>query len=163
LTVLLAAACRSPAPDRSAGDTLGVQALARAQVDVSHLLDVGAYLSGDYIAKHGTCLPTGDARSRTLYALLPSDASYLRLSVYAPANRSIEMVDLVRGVSDGRIWTATFKSSASVVTARTFASNNDPAPAIEQWSPDDPRSQRLRSLAAIAMEPTCRDGVVNSQ
>jgi hypothetical protein len=161
--VLLAAACRSPAPDRSVGDTLGGLAAASAQVDVAHLLDVGAYLSADYIAKHGTCLPTDDAHSRTVYALLPADASYLRLSVYAPARRPIEMIDLVRGVSDGRIWTATFKSSTTVVTARTFASNNDPAPAIEQWSPEDPRSQRLRSLAAIAIEPTCRGGVVNSR
>jgi hypothetical protein len=162
IAACLAAACTSSSPERSADDSPGAPASV-APVDASRLLDVFTYVRADYLAAHGTCLPTdAEGRSRVVYALLPGDASYLRLAVAAPRG-TIEMIDLVRGAPDGRIWIATLEPAGREVTARTFASNNDPTPRVETWPMDDPRARRLHYLANAALQSTCLGSAVPSQ
>src|SRR5215467_3437301 len=75
--------------------------------DVMRLLALDAALSPANAGARMTCIPIDAAgQSRLIYMLLPAESSYVRLTVVS-ARGAIEMVDLVRGIPDGRIWSAT--------------------------------------------------------
>ena len=143
--------------DRPSDSATAAQPRAVAShVDVMRMLDLVGSINPTYVAAHGTCIPIdGEGRSRLIYLMLPAESSYVRLDVVAPSRGPIELIDLVRGVPDGRIWAATLDHPRQPAKARLFASANDKTPETEEWPDQDPRSQRLREVAAIAIEAPC--------
>ena len=150
-------ACDTPIHrDRQPDNFSAALAAPAGPVDAMHMLDLAGSINPTYVAAHGTCIPIDAAgRSRLIYLMLPAESSYVRLSVVAPAHGSVEMIDLVRGVPDGRMWAATLEHPRQPARSWLFASANDKTPATEEWSDQDPRSQRLREIGGIAIEAPC--------
>lgn len=124
--------------------------------DVMHLLRLEGLVSPGNVAANGTCIPfDASGRSRLIYLMLPAESSYVRLTVVARPGGSADMVDLVRGIPDGRIWSATLEGPRGTTTARLFASANDKAPTTDEWSAQDQRTQRLSEVAAAAIQSPC--------
>jgi hypothetical protein len=153
----VAITCAMAACDRSARrdartDTTNVAAEAPAP-DVMHLLDLDASVIPINVESHGTCISLDAARrSRVVYLMLPAESSYVRLAVVA-SHGPIDLVDLVRGIPDGRIWTATLDGSHA--TARLFKSASDKAPVTSEWPAGDQRVERLRTVATTAIQSPC--------
>ncbi len=123
--------------------------------DVTRLLNLDASVTPINVAAHGSCIAIdADRRSRVVYLMLPAESSYVRLAVVAP-HGSVDVVDLVRGIPDGRIWSATFNASRRSATARLFASANDKAPVTTDWPAGDPRLERLLEVAGTAIQAPC--------
>lgn len=157
-TAAALAACDAPIHRDRQADTASVAQtrVAAGPVDAMHMLDLAASINPTYVAAHGTCIPIdAEGRSRLIYLMLPAESSYVRLSVIAPSHGPVDMIDLVRGVPDGRIWSATLERSRRQATSRLFLSANDKAPATDQWSDQDARSQRFQEIGAVAIEAPC--------
>jgi hypothetical protein len=138
--------------------TLDSTSAARASAplpDVMRLLRLDASVAPTNVASFGTCIPIdGTGRSRVVYLMLPAESSYVRLTVVARPGGPIEMVDLVRGIPDGRIWSATLDRRRGA-TARVFASANDKSPIRDEWVLADQRTQRLTEVAMAAIQSPC--------
>jgi hypothetical protein len=149
------ASCRDESISRRA-DPAAVAATAPIQrpIDPMQALDVMKDLSpSNFQSSRGTCLRTDpDAgSSRLVYLQLPSDTAYLRINVVS-GRGSLEMVELVRGVSGGRIWSATL---GSALVVHTFASASDHSPLTVQLPSSGPEAQRLRAVASAAVQLPC--------
>jgi hypothetical protein len=121
-----------------------------------HLLRLDAWVAPSNVAVNGTCIPIdATGRSRLIYLMLPAESSYVRMTVVAEPRGPITMVDLVRGIPDGRIWSATLEGPRAAVTARLFASANDKTPVTEEWLAQDQRTQRLTDVASAAIQAPC--------
>jgi hypothetical protein len=121
-----------------------------------HLLRLEAFVSPGNVAANGTCIPfDASGRSRLIYLMLPAESSYVRLSVVARPGGPIDLVDLVRGIPDGRIWEATLEGPRGATTARLFASASDKSPVTDEWTAQDQRTQRLSEVAAAAIQSPC--------
>lgn len=151
-------ACGSSAFGVASRDTAVATQAATAptrSIDVATLLALDAAVAPANVEAHGTCIATdAEHRSRVIYLWLPAELSYARFAVAAP-QRAPEMIDLVRGIPDGRIWSATYEKSRGSATARLFASASDKSPVTETWPEGDPRLQQLRKLATTAIQAPC--------
>jgi hypothetical protein len=161
-TVIVAAgailiACRDTS---QAHDALHVatdrSTIARDPVDPTRALDVTGHLSpGAFQSLQGTCIRTDDNGSRILYALLPNDTAYIRLNVVG-SERSLALVELVRGVAGGRIWTAAWHpASGTPIALQTFASASDRSPLTLQAAANGREAQLLRSIATAVIALPC--------
>lgn len=111
----------------------------------------------------GTCIKTDPepGRSRTIYAILPGESTYVRLNVVALDGRRLDMIELVRGVSGGgggRIWTAITHArngQLGPVVTQLFGSASDKAPATSELPVDGPAGQSLQNIATAAMRLSC--------
>jgi hypothetical protein len=119
------------------------------------LLRLDASVAPANVATYGTCIPIDESgRSRVVYLMLPAESSYVRLTVVGRPGEPIEMADLVRGIPDGRIWSATLNGRRGA-TAHLFASANDKSPITDEWIAADQRTQRLTEVATTAISSPC--------
>ncbi len=156
-TACVLAGCAGAArQDASESRTRAATAATSAErPDEMRLLDLGAAVNPTNVAARGTCISIdAERRSRVVYLMLPAESSYVRLAVVSP-REPIEMVDLVRGIPDGRIWSATYDGARRSATARLFASANDKSPATDEWFAGDPRLQRFLDVARTAIQSPC--------
>jgi hypothetical protein len=122
-------------------------------------VDLAALVTDSLVAREGTCLPIerGPARSRLIYALLPTEASYLRLTVVtSPDGARPVMVDLARGLTGRRILYATLAPGARLVRLETFRSASDQRPQVSDVPLEHPAAQHLLLLGERALTLPCR-------
>ena len=142
--------------DREADSTAARQSRVATPVDATRMLDLSSAVNPANVAARGTCIPIDvEGRSRLIYLILPAESSYVRLTVVARPRKPIEMVDLVRGIPDGRIWSATLDGPHRPVTARLYSSASDKAPVTDEWPDQDLRSQQLLDVAGVAIGSPC--------
>jgi hypothetical protein len=150
------AACDTAAHRAAQSDSARDKAAASTRpVDALHLLELGAAVNPSNVAERGTCLALdAERRSRLIYLLLPAESSYIRFAIVSHRGQ-VDMIDLVRGIPDGRIWTATFEGAGGPATERLFASASDKKPATKVWPVGDLRLNRLHEVASVAIETPC--------
>jgi hypothetical protein len=127
--------------------------------DANGALDLAAFITDSSMAQRGTCLTTerAPARSRLIYSLLPTEASYLRLTIVTSKDGTRpEMVDLARGLTGGRILYATRARGAAVVRLEIFRSASDLHPVVTDVPLDDRVAQRLLLLGQRALALRCQ-------
>ncbi len=135
-----------------------------ASIDPVSALGLERYFTeNEFRLVGGTCIKTDPepGRSRTIYAILPGESTYVRLNVVALDGRRVDMIELVRGVSGGgggRIWTALTHArngQLGPVVTQLFASASDKAPATSELPVDGPAGQLLKNIATAAMSLSC--------
>lgn len=127
--------------------------------EATRAVDIAPLLTEALVAQQGTCFLTasGPERSRLVYSLLPSQASYLRLTVVAsPDGARPVMVDLARGLTGRRILYATLAPGAELVRLQMFRSASDRRPTVTDVPLADPAAQHLLLLGERALTLPCR-------
>lgn len=154
----LLACAREPA-GKSSDAASGQERIEPAGSEAADAVDLAAVITQSLVAQQGSCLPTAPApgRSRLIYSLLPSQASYLRLTVVtSPDGARPVMVDLARGLTGGRILYATLAPGAGLVRLQTFRSASDRHPLVTDLPLGDPAAQHLLVVGERALTLPCR-------
>jgi hypothetical protein len=165
VSAICVAACRGAGDQRERSDS-ATRAVATDQspVDPARVLALQPYFAEDrFKTVGGTCIKTDPepGRSRILYAVLPSESTYVRLNVVSVDGRRLDMIELVRGVSGGggaRIWTAMThgrNGQLGPIVTELFASASDKAPTTTELPVDGAAGQVLQAVAAAAMKLPC--------
>jgi hypothetical protein len=111
VAALSLAACNGREQRVESDSAMPAEAVDQA-IDPVRALALTRYFTEDgFRSVGGACIKTDPepGRSRIVYALLPSELTYVRLNVVSLDGRRVDMIELVRGVTGGggaRIWTA---------------------------------------------------------
>jgi hypothetical protein len=127
--------------------------------EAARALDLARFITDSLVAQQGTCLVTErePGRSRLVYSMLPTEGSYLRLTVVtSPDGTRPVMVDLARGLPAGHILYATLAPHRERVRLETFRSASDRQPLVTDMPLDSPAAQDLLTLGERALVLRCQ-------
>jgi hypothetical protein len=164
LAALYLTACSGREQRVKSDSATPAEAVDRTPVDPVGALALARYFTDDgFRSVGGACIKTDPepGRSRIIYALLPSESTYVRLNVISLDGRRVDMIELVRGVTGGggaRIWTAITHARdgrLGPIVTELFASANDKAPATSEIPADGSAGQLLQNIATAAMRLPC--------